>query len=230
MNISSVALIPGTTADHGILNALIDRYRALRLRALKEEPQAFGSKYADELQFPHQRWQARIQNPSAHTFIALDVPPDLEVLGRPVGDSEPSLPILLTNEWLGTLTMVGPQVVPDSDLDAKELLDFFNPNGVISSTAGSEGSIVAYVLHGMFVVPERRGKGNGRRLVERAVEYARDAATAGGAIQVWILAFVEMENGPAFEFYQKMGFRAWDLEVLLGDRYVRMLDLRIMLS
>ncbi|PLB46504.1 hypothetical protein P170DRAFT_466003 [Aspergillus steynii IBT 23096] len=229
MSITNIALIPGTTTDHGTLDTLIDRYKNIRLRALKEEPQAFGSKYEDELQFPHHRWQARIQNPRAHTFIALNVSPGFDVLVKSAGDSDPSLPVLLTTEWLGTLTMIGPEAVPDSNLDAKELLDLFDRNRAISSGDGTHGSVMAYVLNGMFVAPEGRRSGNGRRLVERAVGYARDAATAVGAVQVWMLVFVEVENGPAFEFYQKFGFQAWDGEVLLGHRYVRMLDLRIVL-
>jgi ribosomal protein S18 acetylase RimI-like enzyme len=35
-------------------------YRDLRLRALKEDPQAFSSSYADAAQFPKERWTGRL--------------------------------------------------------------------------------------------------------------------------------------------------------------------------
>lgn len=47
-----------------IITLRMDRwpeYRALRLRALKDEPQAFASKYEDQLAYPDEKWQVRIQ-------------------------------------------------------------------------------------------------------------------------------------------------------------------------
>lgn len=37
-----------------------NEYRALRLRALKEDPEAFSSSYADSLRQPEQFWKARL--------------------------------------------------------------------------------------------------------------------------------------------------------------------------
>jgi ribosomal protein S18 acetylase RimI-like enzyme len=36
-------------------------YKELRLRALQREPQAFGSNYAREVEYPNEKWQQRIQ-------------------------------------------------------------------------------------------------------------------------------------------------------------------------
>ena len=44
------------TADH------VDRLRALRLAALKDTPDAFGSKYEDEVNKPISEWQDRLKN------------------------------------------------------------------------------------------------------------------------------------------------------------------------
>lgn len=38
------------------------QYRDLRLRALKEEPQAFGSTYADNSKHPDEYWQQRLED------------------------------------------------------------------------------------------------------------------------------------------------------------------------
>lgn len=38
-----------------------EKYKELRLRALKEDPQAFGSNYNDSLMFPDTKWQERLQ-------------------------------------------------------------------------------------------------------------------------------------------------------------------------
>ena len=39
-----------------------EAYRALRLRALKEEPQAFAASYAEQVQYPPEQWQMRLRN------------------------------------------------------------------------------------------------------------------------------------------------------------------------
>ena len=38
-----------------------EKYKKLRLRALKEDPQAFGSNYNDSLKLPDTKWQERLQ-------------------------------------------------------------------------------------------------------------------------------------------------------------------------
>jgi ribosomal protein S18 acetylase RimI-like enzyme len=38
-----------------------EAYRALRLRGLKEDPQAFGMSYEESVTFPPDRWQARLR-------------------------------------------------------------------------------------------------------------------------------------------------------------------------
>lgn len=221
-----VALLPRPTTDQKTLDALIDRYKTVRLRALKEDPQAFGSKYDDEVKFPRERWEARLQNPNAHTFIVLGDTVHRDTIHT--ASNDPNLSLLLTRTWLGTVTMVGPEPVPDPALSAEQLLGLFDSSRPDSSgRVVLKGSIIAYVLNGMYVLAEGRQSGNGRRLVERAVEHARQAGSAVGASESWLLIFVELDNEPALAFYQRSGFRAWNGDVLLGNRYVRMMDLRV---
>src|SRR5262245_44366178 len=53
------------------LQELCHRFKALRLRALHEDPDAFTSTYADEAQFSDEIWATRLQNPFAKTFVAV---------------------------------------------------------------------------------------------------------------------------------------------------------------
>src|SRR5687767_10347889 len=39
-----------------------EAYRALRLRGLKEDPQAFGASYDESVTFPPERWKMRLRN------------------------------------------------------------------------------------------------------------------------------------------------------------------------
>ncbi len=57
--------IPMTDSHLEIVTLPVDawqQYRALRLRALKEDPEAFSSSYADALALPEERWKARLRD------------------------------------------------------------------------------------------------------------------------------------------------------------------------
>ena len=59
------------------------RYKAIRLRALKEAPDAFGSTLERELGFSDEQWQERLRNPETGTFVATNV--DGKDMGLAVG-------------------------------------------------------------------------------------------------------------------------------------------------
>jgi RimJ/RimL family protein N-acetyltransferase len=74
------------------------------------------------------------------------------------------------------------------------------------------------LLWGMYVVPEARGRGVGRRLVAAVIERAR---AWPGLEQVWLA--VAAHNEPARALYRACGFEAVWLErraLKLPDRYV----------
>lgn len=54
----------------------VEAFRALRLRALREHPEAFGSDYQTQSAFPPEFWQARVSsnlaNPDQIVFVATD--------------------------------------------------------------------------------------------------------------------------------------------------------------
>jgi GNAT superfamily N-acetyltransferase len=67
---------------------------------------------------------------------------------------------------------------------------------------------------GMFVSPESRRGGHGRRLIETAVEAAREEGQTRGAASVRVVLIVEPENDGAQKLYESTGFALWDDTVL----------------
>jgi GNAT superfamily N-acetyltransferase len=53
-------------------------WRDIRLRALRDSPEAFGSTYAREVAFADSDWRRRLEDPTSVSVLALDGP-------RPVG-------------------------------------------------------------------------------------------------------------------------------------------------
>lgn len=56
-------------------------YKKIRLEALQEDPQAFGSSYAKESVQSDAEWQERPQNPLSHIFIARDEVKPVGIIG-----------------------------------------------------------------------------------------------------------------------------------------------------
>ncbi|KAJ7074162.1 acyl-CoA N-acyltransferase [Mycena amicta] len=75
-----------------ISSADLDAYIALRLLALKTNPEAFGSTYTRELLNTLEIWRERIGNPGRITFIAADSQDARE------------------GEWAGTASIITPEL------------------------------------------------------------------------------------------------------------------------
>lgn len=57
--------------DDASIRSYVEQYKSFRLEALKTEPEAFASKYEDELKFTDEVWYGRLANPDAVTFLAM---------------------------------------------------------------------------------------------------------------------------------------------------------------
>lgn len=64
-----------------------------------------------------------------------------------------------------------------------------------------------YLIVGMFVLPDRRKKGHGRRLIKRALMAARDNAKSASAARVTVGICVESGNNSARRLYERIGFK-----------------------
>jgi GNAT superfamily N-acetyltransferase len=122
------------------------RLREVRLRALGDSPDAFGSSYGREVEFSPEKWTERLENPDSRYWVAT----------RDGADA-------------GLVCMM------------------------------LEEHAHAHLL-AMWVAPEARGVGTGSRLVDAAVEWARDA----GAEEVGLWAVDR--NHAARALYTRKGF------------------------
>ncbi|KAJ5832128.1 hypothetical protein N7474_000439 [Penicillium riverlandense] len=211
------------------LHAVVERYRKLRLHGLKVDPHAFSSTYERESQFEQDKWIARIENPAGKTFVSV-IPCKEPVLTREneiiiASDSSGALGSLLRNEWTGQLTLIGPEVLAiqgDETAEtglAKPWSVFFQDEQCIppltpTETMDLRGAHLVYMVVGMFVSPESRRGGHGQRLIEAAVQAAREEGQTRGAASVRIVLIVEPENHGAQKLYERTGFALWDDTVL----------------
>ncbi|EAU32691.1 predicted protein [Aspergillus terreus NIH2624] len=190
--------------------SIIERYKTLRLTGLKQDPQSFSSTYDQELQFPLEKWLARMANPEARTLVALKAGVN-ETPSTPQDD----IAALLSRDWVGTLTTMGPKSLQADDFRSTAPWTLFtNPHSHAPSRGGSKTGCV-YMLAGMFVVQEERRNGHGRRLVEKAVQNAYNEAEQAHADRLFVVALVNPENQSACALYAACGFEIWDGEVAM---------------
>ncbi|KAJ5620682.1 hypothetical protein N7510_004666 [Penicillium lagena] len=228
--LGEVHCVPQTYNVPTQLHAVADRYRKLRLHGLKADPHAFSSTYERESQFEQGQWIARIEHPARKTFVSVipckepSVAPEIELVLA--SDSSGALGPLLQNEWTGQLTLVGPEVLAirgdetaETTALAKPWSVFFQNEQCIppltpTETLDLRGAHLSYMIVGMFVSPESRRRGHGRRLIEAAVQAAREEGQTRGAASVRVVLIVEPGNDGAQKLYESTGFALWDDTVL----------------
>ncbi|KAH1888277.1 hypothetical protein KXV31_001570 [Aspergillus fumigatus] len=190
---SNIVLIPQEFPTVKERDKIVDLYKHLRLAGLKQDPEAFSATYETEAEFPHEKWLARIENPQARTFIALDD-------GETVPSTGNALTALLSSEWLGTVTIVGPRLAFSSEIDLSAPWRVFEEGDRYTTPQADDRNVVAvYMIAGMFVLPASRGMGNGRRLVEEAIRHTRGASPA--TEQTLLVLLVEANNEAARKLY-----------------------------
>ncbi|KAK9358936.1 hypothetical protein V1504DRAFT_253928 [Lipomyces starkeyi] len=97
----SIKRLPRSFPEFEQLRAVKDKFRTLRLHALKTAAENFSSRYEVEVEFPDQKWYDRLQNPKAATFIAVMASKfDVEEETVITGDKEPeSLRVFVVNSF-----------------------------------------------------------------------------------------------------------------------------------
>ena len=155
--------------------AHITHYSSIRLLGLKSDPHAFGSTFEREAQFTRQQWRERLETPGSVT---------LGVSGPQSPDSD-NLP------WIGTVGILTPTML--------EAVGYTPPGVLVADGAA------AYIVVGMWVHPEHRRKGLGRRLVEMGFKVVRDDSDKMGKPKK-ILLQVHRTNEGAKLLYSNLGF------------------------
>lgn len=109
--------------------------------------------------------------------------------------------------WLGQLTLLGPVVAPNRGgrppWELFKDIDF--GKAAEEAKAIPPGSRVVYILVGMYVLPEGRGAGNGRRLVEAAITAVYGETTQKG-VDATVVVLVAKHNLTAKRLYERVGF------------------------
>ncbi|PGH17204.1 hypothetical protein AJ79_01342 [Helicocarpus griseus UAMH5409] len=179
---------------------LCQRYKTARLRALKEDPQAFSSTYEQESKFNHADWAKRLRNPLGKTFA---------VVRTEAGNNATEIEHLTGNEWLGMIVFIGPRALPADGSESNTPWKPFLPpadNNEAPSLASIEGSEAAYVAVSMFVLAEARRQGLGRKLIGAGVEAVRQEAISMRATRANVGLWVEADNKPSQRLYEECGF------------------------
>ena len=185
-----------------LLQTLAQKSKTLRLESLQTNPEAFSSKYENEITFDDAIWQGRLKNREARTLVCLD-------LGR--HDERDDLEAAAEAPWVGVTVLVGPRdsgralPAPSSEMPWKTF-----PNAPVRALDAKDnsGKTSAYLINAVYVTPLERGKGLGKKLIEKAVEVSRkefqkDKAAAEQGV---CLVFASTGNESATKLYLACGF------------------------
>jgi len=174
--------------DDASIRSYVDEIKAFRLLSLQTSPESFGSNYARESAFPDEVWYERLSNPKAITFIAVQ-------LGNIVS----------------SITALGPLPHGPDVLSA-----IGNPWVATDVDATVETTSLHWRINGMFTLPQARGQGTAKALIEAAKRFGIAQAEASGKELVLSIA-VHEDNAPAKTLYAGCGFVAIEEETNRGD-------------
>jgi GNAT superfamily N-acetyltransferase len=196
-----------------MLGALAQKSKVLRLESLRTNPEAFSSTYEREVKFDEAIWEGRLKNPGARTLVCLD-------LGDHDGEQD-NLQTASETPWVGVIVLMGPRTLdgPFPPPSGESLWKVF-PATPVRSPGAKEGAsrTTMYLINAVYVTPSRRGKGLGKKLIEKVLEVSRDEFVkdkAPGEEGV-CLVFVEKDNEAVTGLYLTCGF-----EVVREEYYQR---------
>ncbi|KAL1954245.1 hypothetical protein VTO42DRAFT_1478 [Malbranchea cinnamomea] len=203
---AEVVLVPQGSVSQPTLEKLCKRFRAARLRALREYPSAFSSTYETESLFEDEVWLKRLQNPDSKTFVAICPFPSLDI-DESTGNNDDTELKLIENEWIGMIVVLGPKVLAAESLGSVACWKAFTAPRQSSPTASEvENKEVGDFAVSMFVLPEMRGQGLGGKLIEASLNLVRREAASFKASRANVSLCVEAENHAAIKCYERCGF------------------------
>ncbi|ESZ91646.1 hypothetical protein SBOR_7977 [Sclerotinia borealis F-4128] len=177
-------------SSEDLVRFYVGKYKEFRLLSLQIAPEAFASNYEREAAFLDEVWYERLANPYAATFFAFR---DFRLIG--------------------TISILGP--LP---YGPEEMMALGNPWQAIGDNASNKQATGHYRINGVFTLPEVRGQGVGKALIEVALRLAK-GETAVQARKFVCSIVVESDNAGARRLYEKCGFVATK-EVVSGDATV----------
>ncbi|KAJ5958394.1 Acyl-CoA N-acyltransferase [Penicillium vulpinum] len=184
------------------VEASAQKYRDLRLKALKTSPDSFSSTYDIESAFTNSEWIDRLTFPDRELFICA---------AKPLSHN-PSSPNDI--EWIGQVTLRGPSSRADFELPVEA--------GQPPQKFDEEEE--RWQMLSLFTLSEYRGHGLGSKLCQEALNYLRSYRSFPGQVQVRLI--VKAGNDVTVELYRRLGFihagRATLVEALIanGDEHL----------
>ncbi|KAJ5917655.1 hypothetical protein N7466_011209 [Penicillium verhagenii] len=228
-----VLLIPTTFSCQKSLDEIAAKYKKLRLHGLQVDPKSFSSTYEDESQFSPATWRSRLLNPAGKTFVSV-TNPDNEydnksggISSAESGSPNTSFQRLVSRDWVGIVTMLGPvqvsKPIADKETTPVNPWDVFFRDGKYNVPRSAieedlKDSEVAYLVVGMFVLPEARQKGHASQLVKGLIQAARKDACARGVSKATISLEIEPGNATAQRLYERLGFVVCDKALPMVDK------------
>ena len=189
------------------MNALAEKLRALRLRALQVAPEAFAAEYELEKQRRLDQTLERLNTPKAIHFIATSKS------GLTPGSPGYSDDVdgIVSREWLGMIVLLGPQEDEEGVSERQDPFARMTADGtVIHSVAQSLHNppgcnALHFHLNGMFVDLSARRGGLGKALIDAALRRAEaEACKASTGLRVTISVYDH--NVAARKLYERSGF------------------------
>ncbi|KAJ3877570.1 hypothetical protein F5051DRAFT_329551 [Lentinula edodes] len=165
----------------------VDKHASLRLLALRTNPECFSSTLEDESRLSPEQWRGRIDTEDRVTFIAVAS----EILEHAPFDA----PLA---KWVGLVTVLTPEFLQERWVDLPRKFRKF------AMRSGKP----AHVLVSMWVHPEHRHKGLGRRLILQAVDWVKNRVEKSGVEDKRgdVVLEVFKQNTGAIVLYRAMGF------------------------
>jgi GNAT superfamily N-acetyltransferase len=115
---------------------------------------------------------------------------------------------LLRGNWLGVLVLIGPKEIGTLSFHAsRSSAETQGTRPTLSNAIDREhASIPVYELNGVLVVPEARGLGLGKKLVDAVTQFGISSAKIQGFRAIRMQVRVDTDNRPARMLYRSGGY------------------------
>lgn len=195
----TIVTMPTHYKDDALLQRSVNKYRELRLRSLKSNPESFSSTFANESGRSVDFWTNRMLRSGARHLLAVELS---NYSSAPSVADEPQA--VVESEWVGMLVLLGPSSVANDSPPGKTLLC----GRLVEDNTDENTEIVASAYHmaGFYVAPEHRGHGIGGALVRTAMEVIANDRVKMSTPKAICTVGASHTNLVVLRLFKRMGF------------------------
>ncbi|KAG8629442.1 hypothetical protein KVT40_003307 [Elsinoe batatas] len=181
--------------DRQAIPALAQKYRDLRLTALRLSPNSFGSTVEAEERFADNVWQDRLLKQDLETFICAAASPAGVEHGTNMHSSDVT--------WIAQVTLRGP-------IDA-ESFQLPPEAGQPFSAKDTPATEERWQVLGLYVLSDFRGHKVAQRLCESAFEYLKTTRMQQSpeCSQIRLRTMIKADNVASVNLFKRLGFEDW---------------------